>query len=165
MDVICVHAASFTKESVRANLCSSMSFLIVGSALAWFCLFQPLLHGEYEEPNLTVSPSLLGSLSSLLLANSPPLSAKNPCHGNPTHIHHQFVSAVMIVSAFLFIMSFPCMHRVNESIIHRMYLDPNSLRSKVTTSLKTRDLGNITWGLATNLLNLWLSLQSFTTWW
>ena len=107
MDVICVHAASFTKESVRATLCSSMSFLIVVPALAWFCLFQPLLHGEYEEPNLTVSPSLLGSLSSLMLANSPPLSAKNPCDGNPTFMHQESVNDLMILSAFLFEISFP----------------------------------------------------------
>ena len=53
--------------------------------------------------------------------------------------------------------------RVNKSIIYRMYLDPNSFRSNVTTSLKAQDLGNVTRCLTTVLLNFWQTLQSFTT--
>ena len=45
-EVLCVHAAAFTSESVCSILCSSISFLIVMSVLAWFLSLMPLDHGE-----------------------------------------------------------------------------------------------------------------------
>ena len=100
-----------------------------------------------------MSPSLLVNSSNFMLANSPPLLAKNPWDGNPTLIHQESINAVMIVSAFLFGINFPWINHVKESIIHNMYLESNSLRYSVTTSLKDQDFGNVTLGLATNLLN------------
>ena len=70
---------------------------------------------------------------------------------------------LIIVSAFLFVINFPWINRVNELIIHSMYLESNSLRSSITTSLKDCDFGNVILGLATDLLNFWQTLQSLTT--
>ena len=51
------------------------------------------------------------------------------------------------------------------NIIQRMCLLPNSLQSSVTTSLKDRDFGSVTLGLATYFENFLQTLLSLTTQW
>ena len=109
-----------------------------------------------------VSASLLINSSNLMLANSPLLLAKNPWEGNPSFIHQESVSAIIVVSAFLVDFSMPWMNRVKESIIQRMYLQPSSLGSSVTTSLRDHDFGNINFGPAIDLLHFWQTLWSLT---
>merc|ERR1712237_161739 len=115
-----------------------------------FLSFNPLLHGEYAGPNLTINPNLLVSSSNLMFENSPPLSAKNPYEGNPTLIHQESIIACIIVSAFLLLRSFPTINLEKLSIIQSTYLLPNSFRSIVTTSLNEE---------ATDFCNFWKILQ------
>ena len=89
------------------------------------------------------------SSSSFMLENSQPLSAKNQCEGNLSDINQESVKAWIIVSTLLFVMSFPTMNLENALIIHSTYLLPNTLGSRVTTSLKDVTLGNETIGRAT----------------
>ena len=108
------------------------------------------------------SPILLVNSFALMFVKLPLLLAKNPCEGNPSFIHQESVSAIIVVSAFLVDFSMRWMDRVKESIIQRMYLQPSSLGSSVTTSLRDHDFGNINFGLAIDLLHFGQTLWSLT---
>ena len=115
------------------------------------------------QPNLTANASLLVSSLSFRLAYSPPLYVKKPVLGNPKLIHQLSFKADMMVSAFLFEISFPCMNLVKLSNIQRTYLLSNSFRSRETVSLNKDDLSIVTLGWAIDLWNFWHTQQSFTT--
>ena len=78
-------------------------------------------------------------------------------------MHQLSFTAYMIVSALLLLINLPTINLENLSIIHNMYLLPNSFKSRVTTSLKDEALGRVTRGRAMDFWNFWQTLQSLTT--
>ena len=81
--VLWLHPAIATASSNFIFLSSSIIFLMILSALAWFLSLIPFAQGEYAGPNLIDNPFLSQYSAMSEFLNSVPLSLQYPTEGIP----------------------------------------------------------------------------------